>query len=161
MDAEQDHHGVAPVPFLNTTWQQRRAEYWQRRIGTAVLFALLTALVGSLAVAANAVMLSPPHSLVHIGVAAGYDLTAIPGFLLGRKQVAAAPAELQSRFPRIFFPAAVVVFLIAPFVTGLMLALLLAMLGRDFLGEHRAREITESIRRAGLLPSPSSGDRGC
>jgi hypothetical protein len=69
-------------------------------------------------------------------------LTAIPGILLGRRMVANAPIDSSRSAPTTVAPIGLAALALAPFGTGLVLALLLSMFGHDFIGERRARGIT-------------------
>jgi hypothetical protein len=146
--AEAQMHGsVVPVPFLGTTWQQRGAAYWRRRIGAVVLFVLLTAIVAAISVGFTlAILNGTGHGPLGVALAVVYDLTAVVGFLYGLRVVARAPATSRGGMPRIFVPIGCLAFVLVPFDTGLCLAVLLSMFGRDFTGEAHARQITESIR---------------
>jgi hypothetical protein len=140
--------GVLPVPFLGTTWQQRGAAYWRRRVGAVALFVLLTLFVGAVAVGFTAAILAGTgHGPVGAVLAVVYDLTAVLGFISGSRRVAKAPATGQGAVPRTFVPFGCLAFVLAPFGTGLCLAVLLSMFGHNFTGEVRARQVTESIRR--------------
>jgi hypothetical protein len=146
--AAQMHGGVVPVPFLGTTWQRRGAAYWRRRIGAVTLFVLLTAIVGAISFGLTLAILNGTHGQLGVVLAVVYDLTAVLGFLYGLRVVAKAPSTGRGAMPRIFVPIGPLAFILVPFDTGLCLAVLLSMFGRDFTGEARARQITESIRHA-------------
>lgn len=136
------HGGVVPVPFLGTTWRQRGAPYWRRRVGAVVLFLVLLAFVGGMAVGFGLGIAGGGHSATRIVLAMVYALTAIPGVLLGLRMVANAPIDSSRSAPTTVAPIGLAALALAPFGTGLVLALLLSMFGRDFIGERRARSIT-------------------
>jgi hypothetical protein len=145
--AEARSHGnVVPVPFLGTTWQERGAAYWRRRVGAVALFVLLTLFVGALAVGFTIGILGGSgHGPVGVGLAVVYDLTAVPGFLTGLRRTG-APGGGRGRAPRTLVPSGCLAFVLAPFGTGLCLAVLGSMFGHDFLNEGRARNVTATIR---------------
>jgi len=144
----RSHGGVVPVPFLGTTWQERGAAYWRRRIAAVVLFVLLTLFVGSIAAGFTvAILTGTGHGPLAVVLAVVYDLTAVLGFIAGSRRVAAAPATGRGGAPRTFVPFGCLAFVLAPFGTGLCLAVLLSMFGHSFTGVELAREITESIQR--------------
>jgi hypothetical protein len=136
------HGGVVPVPFLGTTWQQRGAPYWRRRVGAVVLFMVLLVLVGGMAVGFGLGIAGGGHRAIRIVLALLYASTAIPGILLGRRMVANAPIDSSRSAPTTVAPIGLAALALAPFGTGLVLALLLSMFGHDFIGERRARSIT-------------------
>ncbi|NJC69604.1 hypothetical protein HC031_07705 [Planosporangium thailandense] len=145
----QMNGGVVPVPFLGTTWQQRGPAYWRRRIGAVVLFVFLTIFVGAFAVAFTlGILEGTGHGPLGVVLAVLYDLTAVLGFGYGLRAVAKAPVIGRAWMPRVVVPIGCLAFVLMPFDTGLCLAMLLSMFGRDFMGEARARQITASIRRA-------------
>jgi TRAP-type C4-dicarboxylate transport system permease small subunit len=130
------------VPFLGTTWQQCGAAYWRRRVGAVVLFTVLLAFVGGMSVGFGLGIAGGGHSATRIVLALLYALTAIPGLLLGRRTVANAPIDNSRSTPTTVAPIGLAALALAPFGTGLVLALLLSMFGRDFIGERRARSIS-------------------
>ena len=134
------HGGVIPVPFLGTTWQRRGGPYWRRRVGAALLFIVLLAVVGGLAVGFGLGIAGGGHSAARITLAVCYALTAIPGVLVGLRTVANAPLDTSRSAPTTVVPIGALALALAPFGTGLVLALLLSMFGRDFIGERRARD---------------------
>jgi hypothetical protein len=136
------HGGVVPVPFLGTTWQQRGGPYWRRRAGAVVLFLVLLIFVGGMAVGFGLGIAGGGHSATRIVIALLYALTAIPGVLLGLRIVADAPIDSSRSTPTTVAPIGLAALALAPFGTGLVVALLLSMFGRDFIGERRARSIT-------------------
>jgi hypothetical protein len=133
------HGGVVPVPFLGTTWQRRGGPYWRRRVGAVVLFVVLLAVVGGMAVGFGLGIAGGGHSAGRIVLALVYALTAIPGVLLGLRTVANAPLDTSRSRPTMVAPIGVLALALAPFGAGLVLVLLLSMFGRDFIGERRAR----------------------
>ncbi|MDT5036500.1 MAG: hypothetical protein QOE03_1685 [Micromonosporaceae bacterium] len=142
------HDGVVPVPFLGATWQERRGAYWRRRIGAAALMFFMTLFVGAIAAGfALGIAGGVGHGTAGIIAAVAYSLTAVPGFLLGRRKVARAPLDDRGAVPSMAMPVGCLAFVVTPFVVGLSLAVLLSMFGRDFIGERRAREITAGMRR--------------
>ena len=141
------HDGVVPVSFLGTTWQQHDGRYWLRRIGAIILLLVLTLFVGATAAGFTAgIIAGIGHQPAGVIVGTLYSLTAVPGFINGRHRVAKAPLDPRSRTPRTAFPSGCLALVFAPFSTGLALAVVAAMFGRDFLGERRAREVTQSLR---------------
>jgi hypothetical protein len=133
------HGGVIPVPFLGTTWQRRGGAYWRRRVGAVLLFTVLLAVAGGMAVGFGLGIAGGGHSAARITLAICYALTAIPGVLLGLRTVANAPLDTSRSTPTTVVPIGVLALALAPFGTGLVLAMLLSMFGRDFIGERRAR----------------------
>lgn len=133
------HHGVVPVPFLGSTWRERGAGYWWRRVGAVFLFLLLLAFVGAVTVGFAIGIIGDGHNPARIALGMLYLLTALPGVWLGRRMVARAPI-IDAPPPTVVIPIGLLALALAPFDTGLILTLLAAMLGRDFLGERRARE---------------------
>lgn len=140
------HGGVVPIPFLGTTWQERGAAYWRRRIAAVALFMFLTLFVGFFAVAFTAGILNGagqgPEGVI---LAVVYDLTAVIGFVVGLHRVTKAPADGRVAAPRTFVPFGFLAVVLAPFGAGLCLAVLLSMCGRQFIGEERARQVTENF----------------
>jgi hypothetical protein len=138
----RQHGGVVPVPFLGVTWPARGGAYWRRRVGAVVLVLLGLGLVGGMATGFTIGIVGDGHDVVRIVLAVAYDLTALLGVRAGRRIVALAPLDERSAGPRTFFPSGLLALVLAPFGAGLVLTVLLAMLGRDFLGERRAREVS-------------------
>jgi hypothetical protein len=136
------HGGVVPVPFLGRTWPARGAAYWRRRVGAVVLMLLALALVGGMAAGFTIGIVGDGDDAVRIALAVLYDLTAVLGVRSGLRVIAAAPLTDRRGGPGTFFPNGLLAFVLAPFGTGLVLTVLLAMFGRDFLGERRAREMS-------------------
>ena len=136
------HGGVLPVPFLGRTWQTRGAAYWRRRVGAVVLMLLALALVGGMAVGFTIGIVGAGDDVFRIALAVLYGLTALAGVRAGRRVIAAAPLTDRRGGPGTFFPNGLLAFVLAPFGTGLVLTILLAMVGRDFLGERQAREMS-------------------
>jgi hypothetical protein len=136
------HGGVVPVPFLGTTWRQRGGPYWRRRVGAVVLFLVLLIFVGGMAVGFGLGIAGGGHSATRIVLALVYALTAIPGVLLGLRTVANAPIDSSRSAPTTVAPIGLAALALAPFGTGLVLALLVSMFRRDFIGERRARSIS-------------------
>jgi len=136
------HDGVIPVPFLGRTWPARGAAYWRRRVGAVALMLLALALVGGMAVGFTIGMVGDGDDAIRIALAVLYDLTAVLGVRSGLRMIAAAPLTDRRGGPGTFFPNGLLAFVLAPFGTGLVLTILLAMFGRDFLGERRAREMS-------------------
>lgn len=138
------HHGVVPVPFLGTTWRTRGAAYWWRRFWAVVLFLLLLALVGGMATGFAIGIFGDDPQPARIVLGVLYLLTALPGLWLGRRMVARAPL-VDSPPATVTIPIGFLALALAPFDTGLVLVLLLAMFGRDFLGERRARAASKPL----------------
>jgi len=136
------HDGVIPVPFLGRTWPARGAAYWRRRVGAVALMLLALALVGGMAIGFTIGMVGDGDDAIRIALAVLYDLTAVLGVRSGLRMIAAAPLTDRRGGPGTFFPNGLLAFVLAPFGTGLVLTILLAMFGRDFLGERRAREMS-------------------
>jgi hypothetical protein len=136
------HDGVLPVPFLGRTWQTRGAAYWRRRIGAVVLMLLALALVGGMAVGFTIGIVGAGDDGIRIALAVLYGLTALAGVRSGLRVIAAAPLTDRRGGPGTFVPNGLLAFVLAPFGTGLVLTVLLAMVGRDFLGERQAREMS-------------------
>jgi hypothetical protein len=132
--------GVVPVPFLGNTWKSRGGAYWRRRIGAVVLFLLLFVLVGGMATGFTIGIVGDGHNAVRIVLAVLYDLTAVLGVRTGLRKIAEAPFDDKAGGPGTHVPSGVLAFVLAPFGAGLVLTILVAMLGRDFIGERRARE---------------------
>jgi hypothetical protein len=61
--------------------------------------------------------------------------------LFGLRTVANAPIDSSRSAPTTVAPIGLAALALAPFGTGLVLALLVSMFGRDFIGERRARSI--------------------
>jgi hypothetical protein len=135
---------VVPVPFLGTTWRTRGAAYWWRRVGAVALFIVLLAFVGALAVGFTLGIVGHAHEPVRIALGVAYVGTAVPGFIVGRRRVRSQATGRPGYVPRTVFPVALIAFLMGPFDTGLVLAILLTMFGHDFMGERRAREVTDA-----------------
>ena len=133
------HGGVLPVPFLGRTWQTRGAAYWRRRVGAVALMLLALALVGGMAVGFTIGMVGDGDDAIRIALAVLYDLTAVLGVRTGLRAIAAAPLDSRRGGPGTFVPNGLLAFVLAPFGAGLVLTILLAMFGRDFIGERRAR----------------------
>jgi hypothetical protein len=135
------HGGVIPVPFLGTTWQTRGSSYWWRRIGAVVLFVLALTLAGGMAIGFTLGIAGDGHDVIRVVPAILYDLTAVAGVRTGLRKIADAPLDDRTGAPRTFAPNGLLALVLAPYGTGLVCTLLIAMLGRDFLGERRAREL--------------------
>jgi hypothetical protein len=138
------HDGVIPVPFLGQTWQTRGPAYWRRRIGAVILFLLALGLVGGMAVGFTIGIVGNGSSAARIGLAVVYDLTVIAGVRSGLRKIAAAPLDDRAGGPRTFVPNGLLALVLAPYGTGLILTMLLAMFGADFIGERRAREVSRA-----------------
>lgn len=136
------HNGVIPVPFLGQTWQTRGAAYWRRRVGAVVLMLLLLALVGGMAAGFTIGIAGDGDDAIRIALAVLYALTAVLGVRTGLRAIAAAPLDSRRGGPGTVFPNGLLALVLAPFGTGLVLTILLAMFGRDFIGERRAREMS-------------------
>ena len=136
-----DHGGVVPVPFLGTTWADRGAAYWRRRIGAALLMALLTLSAGFMASGFT-------YSFVKDGVliAVAYGSTSLLGIRTGLRLVRRAPIDDSQERASVIFGGGIGALIFSPFALGLVLVILLSMLRRDFPGERRARELTEQWR---------------
>lgn len=143
------HGGVVPVPFLGTTWQTRGGAYWRRRVGAVVLMVLAAGLVGGMAAGFTVGIVGDGHDAVRVAGAVAYDLTAVFGIGSGIRTIAGAPVDARGGAPRTFVPNGLLALVLAPFGTGLIVTILVAMLGRDFIGERRAREVSASLRRPG------------
>jgi hypothetical protein len=135
------HGGVVPVPFLGITWQRRGGPYWRRRVGAVLLFVVLLAVVGGMAVGFGLGIAGDGHSGTRIVLTVLYALTAVPGVLLGLRTVANAPLDTSRSAPTTVAPIGLLALALAPFGAGLVLVMLLSMFGRDFIGERRARTI--------------------
>jgi hypothetical protein len=83
-------------------------------------------------------------SAARIALAVVYDLTVIAGVRSGRRKIAAAPLDDRAGGPRTFVPNGLLALVLAPYGTGLILTMLLAMFGADFIGERRAREVSQA-----------------
>jgi hypothetical protein len=132
--------GVVPVPFLGQTWPARGGAYWRRRVGAVLLFLLLLGLIGGMAVGFTIGIVGDGHNVIRVVLAVLYDLTAVVGVRLGLRLIARAPLDDRKGGPGTHVPVGPLAFVLAPFGTGLVLTMLVAMLGRDFIGERRARE---------------------
>lgn len=139
------HGGVVPVPFLGTTWQTRSGSYWRRRVGAVIVFVLALALIGGMAVGFTLGIAGDRHDVVRVIAAIAYDLTAVLGVRTGLRKLAQAPLDERGGAPRTFVPSGVLALILAPYGTGLVLTMLLAMFSHDFIGERRAREISTTI----------------
>ena len=137
------HDGVIPVPFLGQTWRTRGAAYWRRRVGAVVLMLLLLALVGGMAVGFTIGIVGAGDDALRIALAMLYGLTAVAGVRSGRRAVAAAPLDSRRGGPGTVAPNGLLAFVLAPYGAGFVLTLLAAMFGREFIGERRAREMSE------------------
>jgi hypothetical protein len=71
-----------------------------------------------------------------------YDLTAVLGVRSGLRKVAEAPLDQRGGGPGTHVPSGFLALILAPFGTGLVLTMLVAMFGRDFIGERRARRLS-------------------
>ena len=135
--------GLVPVPFLGTTWRARQAAYWWRRIGAAVVALLGLGLVGGMAAGFTIGIVGDGHSALRDIGAVAYGLTAILGVRTALRKIAAAPLDDRTGAPRTFVPNGLLVLVLAPYGTGFMLTFVLAMLGKDFIGERAAREFSQ------------------
>ncbi|WP_030438951.1 hypothetical protein [Actinoplanes subtropicus] len=136
------HDGVIPVPFLGKTWLTRGAAYWRRRAGAVVVMVLALALVGGMTVGFTIGIVGDGSDAIRIALAVLYDLTVVAGVRTGLRKIAAAPLDDRRGGPGTHVPNGLLAFVLAPFGTGLVLTILLAMFGRDFIGERRARELS-------------------
>jgi hypothetical protein len=139
------HDGVIPVPFLGQTWRTRGPAYWRRRVGAVVLMVPALALVGGMAAGFTIGIVGDGDGddAVRIALAVVYVLTAVAGVRSGLRKIAAAPLDDRAGGPGTVVPNGVLALVLAPYGTGLVLTILLAMFGRDFIGERRAREISK------------------
>jgi hypothetical protein len=135
--------GVLPVPFLGRTWQTRGGAYWRRRVGAVLLFLLMFALVGGMAVGFTIGIVGDGHNVIRVILAVLYDLTAVLGVRTALRKIAEAPIDKKTGGPGTHVPSGPIAFVLAPFGTGLAITMLLAMFGRDFIGERRAREASQ------------------
>ncbi|MEV6847398.1 hypothetical protein [Actinoplanes sp. NPDC051411] len=135
--------GVLPVPFLGRTWTSRGGAYWRRRVGAVVLFLLLLVLVGGMATGFTIGIVGDGHNAVRVILAVLYDLTAVLGVRTGLRKVAEAPLDDKGGGAGTHVPSGALAFVLAPFGVGLVLTILVAMCGRDFIGERRAREASQ------------------
>ncbi len=138
------HDGVVPVPFLGTTWQTRNGSYWRRRVGAVIVFVLALGLVGGMAVGFTIGILGDRHDAIRVAMAVLYDLTVVLGVRSGLRKIAEAPLDERNGAPRTFAPSGLLALVLAPYGTGLIATILIAMFGHDFIGERRARDITAS-----------------
>jgi hypothetical protein len=136
------HDGVIPVPFLGATWQTRGGPYWRRRAGAVVVFVLALALVGGMATGFTIGIAGGWHNAARVVAAFVYDLTAVLGVRAGLRRIAAAPLDERTGGPGTHVPSAAIALVLAPFGAGLVLTMLVAMVGRDFPGEDRARRLS-------------------
>jgi hypothetical protein len=136
------HDGVIPVPFIGTTWRTRGGSYWRRRAGAVLVFLLALALVGIVATGFTIGIAGGGHNAARVVAAIVYDLTAVLGIRAGLRRIAAAPLDERTGGPGTHVPSALIALVLAPFGTGLVLTMLVAMFGRDFLGEDRARRLS-------------------
>jgi hypothetical protein len=139
------HDGVVPVPFLGTSWQTRGGSYWRRRVGAVLLFLLALALVGGMAVGFTLGIVGDGQDTVRVVAAIVYALTAVLGVRTGLRMLANAPLDERGGAPRTFAPNGLLALILAPYGTGLVLTMLLAMFAPDFIGERRAREVSASM----------------
>jgi hypothetical protein len=102
-------------------------------------------LVGGMAVGFTIGIIGDGDDAIRIALAVIYCLTAILGVRTGLRMVAQAPLDDRTGGPGTAFPNGILALVLAPYGTGVLITLLIAMLGRDFLGERRARQITESL----------------
>ena len=156
--AARQHDGVVPVPFLGTTWRTRGARYWWRRVGAVVVLVLGLGLVGGMAVGFTIGIVGDGDDAIRIALAVVYCLTLVLGVRTGLRMVAQAPIDDRTGGPGTVFPNGFLALVLAPYGTGVVLTLLVSMLGRDFLGERRAREITESLQQ-GTAPAAAKKRR--
>jgi hypothetical protein len=144
-----DSKRVVRVPWVGDTWQQRRWRYWLRRVGAALVYLLLTLIVGFMAAGFTyAIAGHPTPSTPGLIAAACYALTSLWGVRLGVKILKKFPVDISrdmngfnSKFPNPFY-----VLMFAPMALGLSLTVLIAFLGWQAPGEARAREFTERHR---------------
>jgi hypothetical protein len=137
--------GIVPVWFLGKTWVRRGAAYWSRRVGAVLLLVVLLGFpVVWAAGCIVAVILDGKTTPVRVALTVLYALTIIPGLLIGRRVVARAPVGAHDQ-PYGGVPAGLVAFVLAPIPAGVVLYVLLAMFGRDFIGERRAREASTLV----------------
>lgn len=132
------HGGLVPVAFVGTRWHTRGGNYWLRRIGGTVVLAVGTAFVGAIAAGTTIGILGDGHpDAVRVVIAAVYLATVLPGLAYGYRVICRMPLDAHNG-PRNPF-AGCFALLISPFSTGFCLAILLAALRPQFLGETRAR----------------------
>ncbi|MFI7601988.1 hypothetical protein [Actinoplanes sp. NPDC049681] len=137
------NNGVVPVPFLGQTWQSRGSSYWRRRLGAVIVFLAALALVGGMAIGFTIGIVGAGDNPLRLVLAAVYDLTVVLGVRSGLRKIADAPLDTPAGTPRTFVPNGLLALALAPYGTGLIATMLIAMFGRDFLGERRAREISD------------------
>jgi hypothetical protein len=90
--AADEHDGVAPLPFVGTTWQTRGARYWCRRALAWLTLIFCTALCGGLAAGVTVGILHGVHGVVGAVIAGVYWATIIPGLLYGARMARVNPA---------------------------------------------------------------------
>jgi len=133
------HDGVLPIPFLGTTWARRGGAYWARRVGATALLALLTLVTGGLSAG---FALGLRSGGAPAAVVALYASTALIGVWTGSRLARRAPIDDSRERPRMVFVGGLGALVLTPIAAGVCLAVLAGTLGRDFLGERRARELT-------------------
>jgi hypothetical protein len=139
MTSTPPYRSVVPVPFVGTRWVDRGAGYWWRRIGGTVLLLLGFAVIGGASVWLAVSLLTGSSGMV---IGAIWLATVLPGLWTGWRRVRRLPRPpaREPRSPRL----GCLILVLLPYTAGLCLALFLAALRPQFLGETRAR--TQSRR---------------
>jgi hypothetical protein len=160
--AAADHDGVAPLPFVGTTWQHRGVRYWFRRALAWLTLIFCTALCGGLAAGVTVGILHGGRGIVGAVIACVYWATIIPGLVYGIRMAKVNPAGPRSGGGGL--GSGCVSIVISPIVTGICLGYLVMTFGREFPGEPVAREVTarnqwinESLQRTGDASNRSTG----
>jgi hypothetical protein len=147
--AAREHGGVAPLPFIGTTWRSRGAAYAFRRALATLTLLCCAGVCGAFAAGVTAGLLRGlPAGAVGTAVAAVYWATAVPGLVHGIRMARRNPLGPARTGGGL--GSGCVSAVITPALTGICLGYLLLTLGREFPGEPLAREVTdhdEQIRR--------------
>lgn len=133
---------VVAAPFIRATWLNRDEVYRRRRqVATAVIITLtVAAVVLSVTFVAG---LARPRTVPATLFSTGYGLLILVGLRAGRRWLTRVPARPNWTRDGGGVLIGAAVFLLMPILAGFGLAILPALLHRDFPGERRARELTD------------------
>jgi hypothetical protein len=135
---------VVRAPFVGASWHDRGSVYRRRRALATVAIAALTLLAVALTVLFVAALARSDSWAARLA-AVMYALMSIPGAVLGRRWLNRTPVRAQRASDRFVSPLGLLLFVFLPVLAGAGLAILPALVGKDFPGERLARELTAAI----------------
>ncbi|HWE92077.1 MAG TPA: hypothetical protein VG317_21620 [Pseudonocardiaceae bacterium] len=145
-DDARESGGVYRVVFLKDSWMRRGFRYWWRRFWASVLYLFCLAIAGLFAFGFGTGISHIHQPVLRIVFLVIYGLTVVPGVVVGWNSIGAEgfPAKNSPSAPG--YNSGCLAFIIAPFTTGLCLAVFAKTLLPQFPGEKAAREIYDDYR---------------